>query len=434
MSETCRNAGVALTSIDACEAHADAQQFHDAVECTALRKVICGGGDEGRPPVPFSTSRSNFGNALQATGLCSLIKTMYEQKASFVCPTLHLREMNPYISYDYGDADQEQPVHFSVEVMPYPYRTSLTAVSAQGFGGTIGSAVLTGWAELLSQPRQIEKPQALTFWPGGGGKLQDSATPQVGYSIIGSWNGWATAEHMEVESDGVYEYTVTLGVNGSEQFRIILDGDYSKVLYPGVQYATSGDVVYGPVETEEMEGVQDCFWSIEGWGPEGASALPALEDGSKAAPPSPIGDKYRVRLQVAGKWRVVTWERIPDYVAKAPLAQLMLDGLIQGSYSLTGPFNGWQFEEMSLEDGWHCGQVKIEKAEDAHFVVVRNKDMNQSFYPNYAVEGGVHGPNQFAVIASPFELPGVPGDVFRIKFQRTGAEGADDKRISFAKV
>lgn len=427
--ETCRNAGISPLSIDACEAHSDAQQFHDAVECTALRKVICGAGGEGRPPVPFASSRSNFGNSIQATGMASLVKRIYEQKSSFVAPTVHLREINPYISYDYGDVDEEAPAHFATESMTFPYRTSLTAVSAQGFGGTIVSAVLTGHAQNIGPPRQLEKAEALTFWPGGGGKLEDAATPTSGYQIIGSWNSWLAPEHMDLESDGIYEYTVVIGVNGSEQFRILIDGNYSKVLHPGMPYGASGEVVYGPAEEEE-EGSQDFFWSIEGFS---ALSQAALEDATKAAP-SPVGDKYRIRLQVAGRWRVVTWERIPNYEEKASLAILMQDSLIQGSYSLTGNFNQWQFEEMAFEDGFYGAQIRLRSLEDTQFLVVRNKDMNQSFHPDLYGEGGVHGPSSYGVIASAFELPGTVGDVFRIKFQRSGTDASDTKLISFDKV
>lgn len=302
LHETCRQAGVATTSIDAIECHGDAQMLQDAVEVHAIRKVMSQDGEvgsaEGRTPVMMNSVMTNVGNALQAANFAALIKMLYLQRIGSVAPTNHLNTLSPYIAFNDEMGDEEHPGQFLSECLSFPQRTSLAMVDACGFGGTIASCISTGYARTQG-PATASKAAALNFWPAGGGKLSAIASPSAGYDIVGSWDGWAAPQRMEEEEKGVYGYTVTIGVNGSEEFRILLDGDESKILHPSIAYGSAGSSVEGPAESDEgKDDAQSFFWSIAG----APNSMLALGDGSTTAA-SPIGDKYRVRLHVAGKWR-----------------------------------------------------------------------------------------------------------------------------------
>merc|ERR1719316_1536193 len=110
----------------------------------------------GRLPVPFVSSKSNFGNAIQAAGMIGVVKRIWEMKCLYMCPNVHLVELNPYIAYEDREAEEEMPAHFQTEALAYPFRTGLVALSNQGFGGTIASAVFTGFAEKVKPTRQLE--------------------------------------------------------------------------------------------------------------------------------------------------------------------------------------------------------------------------------------------------------------------------------------
>merc|ERR1712217_968822 len=129
------------------------------------------------------------------------------------------------------------------------------------------------------------------------------------------------------------------------------------------------------------------------------------------------GAEYRVRLQVAGKWRTVTWERISEKPTKR---QSALSDDIAGSYFVTGSFNYWDFLKMSPDMntlGLYEAEVTLTDFY-VFFQILRNKDWQQAFFPN-----GI--PNSSDAIGPSDEGQGVffcihgrPGEVYKIQFQR----------------
>merc|ERR1711935_977768 len=82
----------------------------------------------------------------------------------------------------------------------------------------------------------------------------------------------------------------------------------------------------------------------------------------------------------------------------------MQDELIQGMYYVSGPFNNWQFKAMILQDGFYCTEVKIQNVSDTEFLVVRNKDFNQSFYPDGNANGRAEGPRHLSAVQGNFHV------------------------------
>lgn len=105
-------------------------------------------------------------------------------------------------------------------------------------------------------------------------------------------------------------------------------------------------------------------------GPE-ASALAVRESGG-LSDEGQVGDKYRVHLQIVGKYRTVTWEKLPE----AP----DLGSVPASSYSVVSNWNGWTFERMDRDgDSWHLEVLLLRSG--GEFQVVRNEDWGQVICP-----------------------------------------------------
>jgi len=107
----------------------------------------------------------------------------------------------------------------------------IVTIQSYGWGGTQAHAICSGFVqpEYVAPPKPAWQLQTFSFWPGGGGQLEDDARPTNAYEIAGSWNAWQYSEPMESEGGGVFSYTLRLGANRFEQFQIWLDGDLKRV-------------------------------------------------------------------------------------------------------------------------------------------------------------------------------------------------------------
>jgi len=133
------------------------------------------------------------------------------------------------------------------------------------------------------------------------------------------------------------------------------------------------------------------------------------------------GTQYLVRLRVAGKYRIVDWERLEE-TATPP----------QSSYFVIASWTDWAFQEMSqVEPGlWSC-EARLDFA-SGEFAIVRNKDMTQTFYPadfDYA-GASVYGPDDWGRGLS-WTINGSANDVFRIQFRRVLGPGQDEREVSW---
>lgn len=278
--------------------------------------------------------------------------------------------------------------------------------------------------------------------------LVANSRPAHGYYIVGSWTQWEDVEEMDRREDGSYSSLVTLGVNRFESFQIWLDGDDDRILHPLEPGSGSGSTVAGPSEPIACSGLR---WTIEGRSGPHPFALGHEAKGETEGSIVPgdgvlpycvrdeghPGDQYEVRLHIAGKYRAVSWHKVPRSSLAGPGT---VSPSIMGKYYIAGAWTGWDFEEMqesSSKSGVYTFDVRLGFG-SSEFVAVRNKDWEQVFCPaswscasisGSKVMGPVDSSSQLA-----WNLAARSGDAFQIEFQRTFEDDAESLRISWNRV
>jgi len=417
VAEAVRQAMISPINVDAVECHGAGHYIADAVEVDSLNRVLRGVDND--EPIGVTSTKSYMGQANEAAGTVAFIKSLYANNWGTICPNLHLNQLNPHI-------EPECKVALSTEVFEYPLHCSYTGTLANGFGGTNVCTITVGEADPCRQTKIPEdfNRNYITYWPGGGGELEGDQAPRRAYYIAGSWSGWAP-ESMQNEGDGSYGYTVTLGENRWEDFQILLDADRSRCLHPEMPMAHKGAPVNGP-----NYGVRGLNWRITGTSGYMAPAagLHSIEDGAQAITPSAstdlktlavgsadqgkVGDQYRVHLQIAGKFRSVTWEKVGSVdAATVPVSE----------YFITSSWNGWSFDKMSRDGDTWSVEVQLLRS-GGEFQIVRNEDLQQVIYadkPYAEIPGAVSGPADISSARGfTWFLDGMGGDVYKVSFER----------------
>lgn len=106
---------------------------------------------------------------------------------------------------------------------------------------------------------------------------------------------------------------MTLGENCFEQFQILLDGDPDKKLHPEMTNAGKDVCVIGPSGAKEAEGKH---WMLDARtfipAGDGTDYVPGEYDEEIAAGPDQgkPGHKYKIHLEIQGKYRNVSWEKM----------------------------------------------------------------------------------------------------------------------------
>merc|ERR1712217_639426 len=235
-------------------------------------------------------------------GMYQVMKVLTMQRYGVQTAGIHLHELNPHIEVFDG-----QPINFSTENLHFKHLSSFVGITGRSYTGTMAHCI--PWKNIdwrVVHPRKQVIREAIAFWPGGGGELEDNAAPVRNYTITGSWSEWSKPEIMQKESSGVYGLTVTLGINCFEHFQIRLDGDRDRVLHPEFPSAGPNVTVLGPSEKANCDGF--C-WMIDGRPKYQIIDPTAIKDNEVDIEGLP-GDEYRVRVRVAGKWRTVDWEKV----------------------------------------------------------------------------------------------------------------------------
>lgn len=449
LADACRIANISFNSVDAVECHGDGQRLVDAVEVASIARTLC--VDGSRTPVFLSSVKTNYGNSLHATSMSQLLKVIYGQMYCAQSPLIHMNQLNRVVASTLYD---DHEVQFLQESMLYPTSTSLVGVSAVGWGGTICSAICAGGLDPSRKCEVVENTvDPLVFWPGGGGERGVDGN-EGGYWIVGSWDGWADPIKMCNERPGLYTHTVSLGANRVEDFHIWISGDCSKVLHPGAQGAPAGWGVHGP---DKEAGGQ--YWRIDGrvWlsskksQPTGSDTI-AEEAGSPDnsvealvradsheeishelyESTAAVGDKYKVHLEIAGKWKALSWYPLPD-CANSVEAACAEDPSLEGTYQVVGDFNNWTFQEIVKTETDGCTRRTSFRLLSAgsRLQVVRNKDWAQVFHPDgprAGVPGVILGPDSADQEAS-WWVDGQAGDTVEVEFLRNVREGRDEKTL-----
>jgi len=428
MLDALRASSIAPADVDAVACHAEGLLLHDAVEVNTFSRVLRGDSYGSEESLNLTNAACRMGQAQEAYGIQSLLMMLSYQRNGCSAGNLHLKTLNPYV-----DAN-EAAVNILTEAMPMRTRSSYAAVSAHGFCGVDVVVMISNETDENVRPRRtlVLENQMLSFWPGGGGQIGYSAEPMRGYSILGSWSSWEDLEPMKHEGSGSYSFVVTLGENRFEQFQILLDGDRSRTLHPGCAKAYLGTAVQGPDVFSDAEGYS---WLLDG--------RPRLAENAEGVSLSEVdtpntgmpGDQYRVQLQIAGKWRAVTWEKIGSRVETPVL----------GKYFICASSNDWSLEEMNLEDaskGIFSLELCLLESRHAFFQIIRNKDTDQTFYPVAVESSGqsqsfsddsLQGPDEYDA-GHCWKISGDLGDVVRVEFKRTLEQGRDSKHLSWKLV
>eukprot|EP00930_Biecheleria_cincta_P098875 TRINITY_DN9052_c0_g2_i1.p1 TRINITY_DN9052_c0_g2~~TRINITY_DN9052_c0_g2_i1.p1 ORF type:complete len:1203 (+),score=231.24 TRINITY_DN9052_c0_g2_i1:243-3611(+) len=468
LTQTLRTAMLDPLNIDAVEVNGQGQALGDAVEVDACLRVLR--GEENPAALPLTSVKSRSGYAVECSGIMAFHRTLMAGAVGMMTPNCHLQQLNPYLDFD-------NKANLLTECLDYALQSTYAGVSARGFGGTNVHIITNSQMNTVKPPEPAEgetKRELFQFWPGGGGELDEDKQPVRGYHIAGTWSRWR-AVRMEHEGDENYGYTITLGENRWEEFQIYLDGDKEKRLHPGRPLGPKGAPVFGPDSF-----AKDMNWRIEGRGrwmelpaeaaqnvciegnPEKmGKAITALSDclnGSKSSGSLSLmdgssdgarlgleigspdvgepGDRYRIRLRIAGKYRTVFWEKYPkdDDDDLGPVRE--------GEYAVVANWNGWEPEAMSQQDDqWHLEMTL--PIDGGQFQILRDDDWCQAICPGRP-QAPASEPGQGPEAASEtkgcyWHLDGKRGDVFRITFHRhrtieANSRPEDVKRISWEKL
>nr|APD71894.1 type I polyketide synthase 2 [Streptomyces sp.] len=131
-------AGVAPADIDYVEAHGTGTPLGDPIELSALRNVL---GQDRPPSHPLfvGSLKSNFGHMDSAAGVAGLLKAALVLRHGQIPATIHVRERNPRIRWDW-------PVDVATELTPLSAsgqgRPLLAGVSAFGLSGTNAHVII----------------------------------------------------------------------------------------------------------------------------------------------------------------------------------------------------------------------------------------------------------------------------------------------------
>mmetsp|Transcript_11347 Transcript_11347/g.26161 ORF Transcript_11347/g.26161 Transcript_11347/m.26161 type:complete len:905 (-) Transcript_11347:54-2768(-) len=318
VQQTLANAGIENYDVDAVEGIGMGHLLVDAIEFGTLARAFR--SYEEPDPIGLLSTKCYVGTSMDAAPMQSFIKALHCGSWGCLPGNLHIAQLNPHV--EWTDATL-----VGSEVYELPLASSYNGVSAFGIGGAFVHACI--YNRLMEEPDGEEADgdgenlwsQQFSFWPGGGGALDADSEAVRGYYITGTFTK-DVAVPMQ-GGDSMFTYTATLGENGWEEFQILLDGNPKKVLHPYELYARRLTPVYGPSSPEE-EGISECRWCInpdenllEDFEPESQES-PAADgkaspgDAEKTSDGSgrtwKAGDRYEIRLLIAGKYRVVDWE------------------------------------------------------------------------------------------------------------------------------
>lgn len=455
ITEAVRAAGITPLDMDVVECHGTGSLLGDAVELSSCAVVLR--GEDTEEVLGLGSVKTNTGCGIEAAGITSLCKTLKAAKWGYWPANIHLNQLNPHMEMN------EMNVFMNTECVEFRMRSAFCGVTARGFGGTNVHIISFGNVdnEIRPPPEPMDpekiKP-AISFWPAGGGDLNSSARPKRGYSIVGSWSNYEEVEDMEAErgDDGTYGYTVTMGENGWEQFYVLIDGDEAKVLHPQRYKAPKGTLVCGPdkdirYSTWIIETRTELFSvPVEGGSSGEDGTVEEKEEGDAEGNDDSqervqlielgtddrgkVGEQYRIKLHVSGKYRTVTWAKLEDPEG----GELPLQPVTTGKYYLVADWCDWEFEEMEAHEsvpGLFTLEVTLPSG-CGEFQIVRNKDWRQTMFPPGPRAGGeaaIHGPDD-RLEGYNWLISGKRNSTFRIEFQRIAEFGQDMKKLSWREV
>mmetsp|Transcript_29206 Transcript_29206/g.68843 ORF Transcript_29206/g.68843 Transcript_29206/m.68843 type:complete len:1197 (+) Transcript_29206:67-3657(+) len=460
--EALRQTQITGLDVDAVESCADGKILDDSLEATAFARAYRPQGTlnvDDTAPLGIISAKSGVGNQLEAAGISQILKVILGSRAAAFHPTPHLRIVNPHIDIEMC----ERNAIIAGESLDFRLPSTYTGILNRSMAGTNCHAIVFAKvpSEVYRPRKAIQAPykeavQPILFWPKGGGALAEDMQPRMGYSIMGTFTRWRP-QPMQMEGPGVYGATIILSENRWERFQIAVDGDTARVLHPILPQGDKCCPVAGPEAV-----LQILSWHIEGRPKDAMQAedlpdtsqqkqltigdssawtvivpdeLPSFDDQTAVA-----GDRFRVRLHVQGRWRMVDWEKLPkDEETDTPADRAFrasLDGLV-GTYQVVGSWTMNDCQAMKPDPArrhLHRVEVTIPVTGDQQFHLLRNEDRCQVIGPEKLLSrvpgrAVLRAWDQRSSLNS-WAFRASVGDVFRIEFERQ-AEAEDMMKVSW---
>lgn len=444
IASTLKRAEISALDVDFIDPHAVGSILSDAVEVTALVRSYRLNSTAGEEMMGLGSVKTLFGNCKPASGILAVLKQLVAGCFGCMLASAHLMRVNPHMLVD------DVPAMFVGDHTPNRMNSSFTGISSKGIGGANVHAII--WTQVdtrrLSQPKIIETREPISYWPGGGGELEDDQKPNKGYMIVGSWSGWGDPQLMESEGKGVYGYTITLGEHALERFHILLDGDVNKVLHPKMPDAACDAPAYGPDRGQDSD---MNYWLINGQ-PQYVGLADreqqALTEGQASGGVSWVqtnvkeagvpGEQYHIQLLVNGQYRAVTWEKVLEGTDDAAVP--VKADVPAGKYYVMSTWNDWSYGQMTADkdtEGLFFYESKLTR-NGGTFNIVRNQDERQTIYPEipYAQAedaSAALGPDDQGR-AYYWYVAGKIGDHVRIEMQRVYKDGCVSMEVTWKKV
>nr|AQS99280.1 type I polyketide synthase [Gambierdiscus excentricus] len=428
------DAGIHVLDEHAIESHGNGLLLDDSVEASAISRLLRheAGEDE---PLLVGAVKTQVSAQCEACGMTTFLKAMLNITHAVFAPSLHLRQVNPHMEVNFSG------VFMLMEHLTFREQHIFHGCSSRGFNGS--NTHIIQWyradAGKVGTQRVLSMEEHIAFWPAGGGILDNASRPSEGYFIVGSFCQWEEAQEMDKAFNNEFSFIMTMGANNFEHFQICLDQDMERVLHPRYPLAPSGSTAMGPNTDDEAAGYT---WAIDArpFAVEDATSSTAIA-GVEASSKDKPGDKYEVKLSIAGKYRAVTWKKVSSAGADA-----LKDPAVQGTYFVLGSWNNNQPQAMTAKHDkalglftFDVGPLPSWVAGCCDFQIVRNKDSLQLFHPKYGGaasenrdEADVDGPDEGS--HQTWRIKAKAGDCFKIEFRRNLEGGQDVRQISWRKV
>jgi len=149
MREALAAAGVEAAAVGLIEAHGTGTALGDPIEAESI-KAVYGAASNQAPTLWIGSVKTNIGHLEAAAGLAGLIKAVLALQHGKLPPQLHLRQLNPAISFDATRC----AVSGELQDWPEDAHGRHAAVSAFGFGGANAHVILAqaSRVDALAQP------------------------------------------------------------------------------------------------------------------------------------------------------------------------------------------------------------------------------------------------------------------------------------------
>jgi len=360
----------------------------DALELQVLEKAVQHKVMPEACPVITSCSKACWGHLGVVSGLLGMARSLLLIGKQLFGPQLHLHQLLPV------ESDPSR-LHFCTEATQGFGHTQLLSVASFGAGSHGQQLISVKYHEKV-------KPVRLSWYPCET-KKKDVLKAIVGYEVVGTMSAWDRGLPMMPHPDDPTSFSclLTIRLSGCEKFQIWIDGDPGRVLYP-VESQTSESKVLGPGEQVDRA---RC-WTL------------------RDAP----GHRYEIRLQVNGREKRVSWQKVSLTPLPMPPERLS----VMGDHT----FGVQESMKVSGDDIFGLFETQIHLHKETSTFRIFCDGLEQVFHPapdctpEAMLEGedgawtglsgpAILGPDEDSEVSN-FQITGKVGDFYRVVFDPMG--------------